>query len=64
MENAVHEGAVQGDDVLPELELLGRCTQQWQKNAERLAGVLGQCPALPHLHLRGNQLGAAGAEIH
>jgi hypothetical protein len=34
-----------------------------RKDAERLAGVLAQCPALAYLDLRGNyNFGAAGAE--
>jgi Ran GTPase-activating protein (RanGAP) involved in mRNA processing and transport len=34
-----------------------------RQDAERLAGVLAQCPALAHLDLRGNySFGAAGAE--
>ena len=31
-----------------------------EQDAERLAGVLEQCPALSHLYLRGNQIGAEG----
>jgi hypothetical protein len=41
---------------LPECEMKG-------EDAERLAGVLGQCPALAHLDLSGNSdFGPAGAE--
>jgi Ran GTPase-activating protein (RanGAP) involved in mRNA processing and transport len=32
------------------------------QDAERLAGVLEQCPALAHLNLRRNQIDDAGAE--
>jgi hypothetical protein len=40
---------------LPKCEMKGT-------DAERLAGVLAQCPALAHLDLRGNKIGTAGAE--
>jgi hypothetical protein len=41
---------------------LPRCEMKGQ-DAERLAGVLAQCPALAHLDLSGNlNFGAAGAE--
>jgi Ran GTPase-activating protein (RanGAP) involved in mRNA processing and transport len=40
---------------------LPRCEMRRQ-DAERLARVLEQCPALAHLHLSGNQIGDAGAE--
>ena len=33
-----------------------------QAGAERLAGVLAQCPALAHLNLWNNRIGEAGAE--
>ena len=32
-----------------------------EAGAERLAGVLAQCPALVHLNLSSNDIGAAGA---
>jgi Ran GTPase-activating protein (RanGAP) involved in mRNA processing and transport len=32
------------------------------QDAERLAGVMAQCPALAHLDLYGNDIGDAGAE--
>jgi Ran GTPase-activating protein (RanGAP) involved in mRNA processing and transport len=42
--------------ALPQCEMIGQ-------DAERLAGVLAQCPALAHLDLSGNsEFGAAGAE--
>jgi Ran GTPase-activating protein (RanGAP) involved in mRNA processing and transport len=40
---------------------LPRCEMTGQE-AERLAGVLAQCPALAHLNLHLNGIGAAGAE--
>jgi hypothetical protein len=40
---------------------LPRCDMEGQ-NAERLAGVLAQCPALAHLDLSSNSIGSAGAE--
>ena len=40
---------------------LPRCDMKGQ-DAERLAGVLAQCPALAHLHLNGNDIRVGGAE--
>jgi Ran GTPase-activating protein (RanGAP) involved in mRNA processing and transport len=40
---------------------LPRC-EMGRQEAERLARVLEQCPALAHLNLSGNQIGDAGAE--
>jgi Ran GTPase-activating protein (RanGAP) involved in mRNA processing and transport len=40
---------------------LPRCKMRGE-SAERLAGVLAQCPALAHLCLKTNQIGPAGAE--
>ena len=40
---------------LPECDMKGQ-------DAERLAGVLGQCRELVHLNLSGNSIGAGGAE--
>jgi hypothetical protein len=53
--------APRGDCQITALEL-PKCAMKGQ-DAERLAGVLAQCPALAHIDLSGNSdFGAAGAE--